>query len=385
MDTEKPYQTPQDSARKPLPFLKPAGRVEEFYDFSAPGKATGNTPLEPSANSKKLPKLTAPKPKEKITVKPEPKKIIKPEIVQKGEPFLNDTIALMPAELPDISGFEFLKDTIQDKFELNFLKPIAQEQASIEGEGSFIAPAIDYAPSVFTGHEIQVVNLKPLKLAQKADDGIFIAFLAILCVFSLAKVGYYKKFKQYLSAFFNLRMNIQVLRAEKSVNEQLYFLMLTASLLITSVFVYQWFVYLGLDFSLFEGIIEGFVFLKIFLLILSAIFLKFTIVKLSGFLFNAGRITSDYIFNQILFFNMLNLALFPICVVSQYSALLPNTYFFLSGGIIAAMVFVFMFQRLLVLGNSETGTSTYYLFLYLCILEILPVIILARLLLNAVG
>ncbi|MBA3901681.1 MAG: DUF4271 domain-containing protein, partial [Bacteroidetes bacterium] len=338
MDSENIQQTPQDTAKKTLPYVMPAGRVEEFYDFSAPVKE-GEMVKMPSDTVKKTTKTV--KPKEKKQSKPEPKNINPDNLAKEAQP---DTAQAGLSELPGITGYKFLTDTFRHKFEFKYIKGGFQAE-EIQAVETIAAPAFDYAPSVFAQHELQVNDFKPVQLPVKGDDSLAIVFVAILGIFSMVKVGYYKKANQYVSAFFNLRMNLQMLREEKTVNEQLYAIMLLGSILVTSAFFYQMLNHLGLNINLFNGLLEGFTFLKVFLLVMIAVFLKLIIVKIIGFLFNSGSAASNYIFNQVLFFNILNLALFPICIAVQYSTLFPNEFVFLAAGGVALLVFLFMFQR----------------------------------------
>jgi hypothetical protein len=379
METEKNQTNPQDTVKKTLPYLTPAGRVEDFYDFSGP--ANSNDHSLPNTTSKKLTKLNTEKPKVKKVEKPTIKVVpVEPPKLELAE---TDSILEVPLEA-EIKTYKFLTDTPKQNFDLTFLSKYYKEEDPEITVNSTKA-TIYYAPSVFAGHELKVQNLNPIPLPPRNDDGLAIAFVAILGIFSLVKVGYYKKAKQYVYSFFNLRINLQVLRTEKSVNEQLYAIMLLASVLITSSFLFQIINHYKLEIPVFENIISGFAFFKIFSVVILAIFIKFGIIRMLGYLFNYARQASDYIFNQILFFNILNLGLFPLCVGLQYSDLLSPQIVFVVGAALVAMVFAFMLQRLMVLGNSEAGTSTYYLFLYLCTLEILPVIILAKLMLNTIS
>jgi hypothetical protein len=384
-------QTPQDSVKKTLPQVIPAGRVEGYHEFSdAPlqEERPQEQPIEKKMKS--LPKLEPVKPQppvaQKPTPKPElPKVVVQEPVAQKEapKPLQPDTASPQAqVQLPEITGYKFLSDSVRKPFGLLYVqKEVGEEDALLEEE----MPFFDWTPSVFTGHQLQPLSNGPLDLAPKGSDGLVIAFVAVLGIFSMVKVAYYKKVNQYLTAFFNLRINSQMLRAEKSVDEQLYAIMLIASVLVSSTLLYQLFRYYNISLYPLDNLVEGFAFLKIFTIALVAIGIKFLVIKFSGLLFNAGRLASDYIFNQVLFFNILNLALFPICITLQYNSMLPESTFFIAGGALGAIAFIFMFQRLFALGNSEAGTSSYYLFLYLCTLEILPLVILAKLLIEAIG
>jgi hypothetical protein len=386
MNFDPIYQPPQDTLKKTLPMVVPAGRVEEFFIFTEPASGLDEKTPVPSAEKqvKTLSKLESDTPK---VVKPPKQQLVneppKPVVALKKPVQNAETLELreVPLENIDPAYFKFLSDSSRPILNFSLLKVEAPEKKA-EAKEEF--PLVDYAPSVFTSHELPVKDFMPLPLAEKGNDGIVLSFLVVLGVFSVIRVAYYKRAKQYLSAFFNMRMNSQMLREEKSANEQMYSFMLIASILVISTFLFQLFNYYGISLPSLGFMDNTFQFFKIVVLVILAIFLKILLVKVTGFIFNTGRLASDYIFNRVLFFNFLGLLLFPVCIILQYNQILPTYFVFMAGGVIAIFTFLFMFQRSFILGNSESGTSSYYLFLYLCTLEILPLIVFIKLFINLI-
>ena len=242
----------------------------------------------------------------------------------------------------------------------------------------------EFSPSIFRNHILEVKNAEPVVL-RKHEDGLTGAFLIILSLFAIVKVVYFKKFRQYFTSFFNLRFNIQMLREEKAVNEQVYSIMLLGSLFTTTTFLYQLFRHYTFEFVFFDSYFSAYFYFKVLLAVLAIFILKTLSAKISGFILKSPKLSSDYIVSVILFFNILNIFLFPVIIGIQYINHIPVQFFFVTGAILFFLTFIFMVQRLYVLGKSEPGTSPYYIFLYLCTLEILPSILLIKFLNDKIG
>ncbi|MDQ3193278.1 MAG: DUF4271 domain-containing protein [Bacteroidota bacterium] len=365
----------QDTLKSPLIVPdNPVGRVEEFYEFGAP-EILIEEKKENKPDPKKEIKAKTEKTKEKTKIQEQVVKQINAtenalqssELNEKGHKTIDSSsIQVQEFKQPEFSYFH-LTDTIVSGFGQTY---------KIESKKEIYT---NTTHSLFKEHILKPKNYEPIFI-QRKEDGLIGAFLVILCLLSVIKVAYFKKFKQYLTSFFNLRFNIQMLHQEKAVNEQVYSIMLVASLLITTTFLYQAISHYGLSIDLLSDSLTGYLYFKILALVFIAIILKIVLIKISGFILNSSKLTSDYIFNLILFFNMLNIILLPVIIGIQYVNLIPIQIFFVLGGAIATLTFAFMLQRLYVLGNSQQGTSSYYIFLYLCTLEILPLILLSKLL-----
>ena len=271
-------------------------------------------------------------------------------------------------------------------YSLNASKtPFKYDFSQISIKGSSAEKALwEFSPSIFNNHILEVKNSEPV-LLRKNEDGLTGAFLIILSLFAFVKVVYFKKFRQYFTSFFNLRFNIQMLREEKAVNEQVYSIMLLGSLFTTTTFLYQLFRHYTFEFVFFDSYFSAYFYFKVLLTVMAIFILKTLAVKISGFILKSPKLSSDYIVSVILFFNILNIFLFPVIVGVQFINHVPVQFFFVMGAILFFLTFIFMVQRLYVLGKSEPGTSPYYIFLYLCTLEILPSILLIKFLNDKIG
>jgi hypothetical protein len=364
----------------------PFGRVEEFYDF------TKDPTIEPE---KKVDTTkTSVKAKKTKEVQKIQEKLVKAEKTNPVEVTVNDIsntneIAAKEESVADsvilgpIPDFNFLEAASFKGFSFEYIIALDSENFEVDTKEAELISQKFKATSLFNGHELQRVNPVPISKTSENHDGLFVAFLAVLSILSVANTVYYKKFQKYLSAFFNIRINFQVLREERSFNSHLYFLLLISSLFLSSAYIYQFVTYYGWE-SYVPSFSEQHLFIKILSLVLSLLMIKFLVVKITGAVFQHLRLASDYIFTMIMYFNILTLLLLPISICIQYLTFIPSYFLFYLGLVIASIIQVLFIFRVFQIGNSEPGTSAYYIFLYLCTLEILPLVVLIKLLVNVI-
>ena len=118
----------------------------------------------------------------------------------------------------------------------------------------------------------------------------------------------------------------------------------------------------------------------LFLLLVAAVFLtylvKYSVVKLIQFVFDVDRGLNEHLYNTWLLNVVLGIVLLPIVLVINFSSWQGASY--LMWGALG-LVGVFFLYRLI--RGIRTGigqkVSIFYLFIYLCSLEILPLVVLA--------
>ena len=107
--------------------------------------------------------------------------------------------------------------------------------------------------------------------------------------------------------------------------------------------------------------------------------IKIVIIRLLGNVFHTSQTTREYMINIFVFNLISGLILLPLLVLIVY---LKSFNFLYIGLIIIALVILFRFFRGFLIGIGLTKFSFLYLFVYLCSLEILPLIVLLRFFLN---
>jgi hypothetical protein len=125
----------------------------------------------------------------------------------------------------------------------------------------------------------------------------------------------------------------------------------------------------------------GFSGIKLFLLnlaLLTGVFLsRVILVNMAGFLFNKTRIFREYLYNNFIFNKLLGMALLPFLVLSIYTNGTLREIFIWTALALAGTVFTMRLIRGVIF-SFKKGVSIFYMFLYLCALELAPLVLLYR-------
>ncbi|NTW33527.1 MAG: DUF4271 domain-containing protein, partial [Bacteroidetes bacterium] len=116
-------------------------------------------------------------------------------------------------------------------------------------------------------------------------------------------------------------------------------------------------------------------YIKILLCILIFYILKTLLYVISGFVFGKTKETSDYLLNVFIFGQIAGIFLLPVMVLTTY---LNNVNIFIVGVLIFSALYSYRLYSGIMYATSVAKISMYYLFLYLCTLEILPILILIK-------
>jgi len=107
--------------------------------------------------------------------------------------------------------------------------------------------------------------------------------------------------------------------------------------------------------------------------------LKISIIRILESIFKTYHASGDYLLNLLLINAFAGLLLLPLLIFVVYMKSIYSLYICL---ILFSILFIFRFVRGFVIGLSYSKFSYLLLFVYLCTLEILPLIILAKLVLT---
>lgn len=212
----------------------------------------------------------------------------------------------------------------------------------------------------------------------QANNGwTVVLFIAIFSILAWLNVSYAKRIRQLFEAIASNRYIRQLMREEfafthpTSVFLTLIYL-LTGSLILTEAnYLLQWNVFSsetapGADFV---------IFVKFLVLVSVFYFTKLIAIRLSTALFSAAEEGTEYLFNLLLFNNMLGLVFLPLTLAIVFSTAIPaRTILFLAGGI-ALTAFIFRIIKIIYLGGMLTKISKSYIILYICALEFLPLLV----------
>jgi len=226
--------------------------------------------------------------------------------------------------------------------------------------------------SVFRHHNLAPKHSGPLAINQQATDWITLVFLVCLVVFAWLQTSYSKRMGQIFRAVARPHFVNQLEREGNLFKERITLGLGLNYYLISSVFVYQ-------VFSEFGVVPSGLNSLTLTALILAGIFvyqfMKSSIIHLIGIVFNSTESARQYQLIILIFNYIMGIILFPIVVIAFYW---NSTALIITGIIIVSLLLLYRIFRGFLTGLDNKSYNLFYLFLYLCTLEILPLLLIFK-------
>jgi len=206
-------------------------------------------------------------------------------------------------------------------------------------------------------------------------DWMFIFLIGCMVGIGILRYQFNRRFKQSIQTFFQFYSLNQFTREGNFMSERVGFILFSIYLICLSMFTYQANFVLGSG-SLFIG--SG---ISLFLKILvgySIYFLTKTgINQLTGIIFETREASYLIILDDFIIGCINGLMLIPILFFTTYS---PSPIIFYIGGAILAFTFFYRLIRASIIGFTYAPFSLLYLFLYLCSLEIVPLVVIIKIL-----
>lgn len=199
--------------------------------------------------------------------------------------------------------------------------------------------------------------------------------LLLLCLFLVGfiKAFNHSRFTQSVKALLSYSVAQEITREEKVFFHRANLLLTFIHITTSSLFIYHFSHQLNSIFRL-----EGPLFYVIIFGSIASIYLiKYLFSKILFFVFNNLSVTSEYIFSITLFNNLLGGLLILLLAILYYTPIQPHIFLnYLTLPTISIVLIMRVF-RLIIIGKSY-GISYFYIFLYICTLEILPLVVLFR-------
>ena len=199
------------------------------------------------------------------------------------------------------------------------------------------------------------------------QDAFFILVLLSFLLIALIKGMYWKHAKLFFMGVFAQRYANQYLREENAFTERVNFLT---------------FLLMAINFTLiitkFQAVIDFPTIVSVFFLVLLFFLLKLILIKLLGFFFKVKDLAKLAIFFSLLFDKTLGFVLFPLVVVIYFFSIdISSTMLMISLGLFM-ILFILKLFWLWKIGTNSFGLPQVYIFLYLCSIEIFPLLLLVK-------
>jgi len=247
-------------------------------------------------------------------------------------------------------------------------RPIIQTRASDSGL---------YCTSIFAPHELTPRKGTPQELPTGSPDWMIGMISLCLLLLIIARVFFQRRFGQIFNAFIRPR-NLSILIREGNILKE----RITPPLILLHMLSFSLFFYLIIN-AMFPGEAFSPGGLRLFLMISGAYALfyglRFLAVQILGWIFATREPTTAYLVNSLVMDEVLGVFLLPVCLILLVSNQPAGGAFMLIALIIFALVLLYRFIRNFLVGLSNLKFSWLYLFLYLCTVEILPVLAFGKL------
>lgn len=233
------------------------------------------------------------------------------------------------------------------------------------------------AVSMFSGHELQPVDAVPVF---RNGTPYYWPAVLLFVVFSIYVYLNFTNPRKLIQVFLSVYSN----QASRQLYREDYRLTKSMSVLLSLAFVIVMAFFLFVTNNYFGLILQGMEPLKQFLFFTAMLLLMY-ILKLStnyfiSFSTMSQELNNEYTFNVFISCQTLGVALLPLVICIQFSRY-PTEWFLYPAIILCGVFYILRFVRGFIISVAEQNVGIVYIFLYLCTLEILPLLVLIKFLL----
>jgi hypothetical protein len=258
---------------------------------------------------------------------------------------------------------------------MNRIAYSADTTLTIESMGT-TGPA--FSKSVFTSHTLRPGKFRVIENPYYQPDWILALILSAFILLAWTNFFYFNRLKQMILAPFSKRFLSQLIREGNLFTERNTLVLGVIYLFSFSLLLYQVnAMILGITIGNLPGTL-------VFLLITGALIIfwlmKIWLIRFLGSVFRTPSPTYYYQVNLIIFAALQGVVILPMLVCVIYLKSLPLLIICLA---ISVLLFLFRFMKGFFIGLTLTKFSYLFLFVYLCSLEILPLLILIKLVMMA--
>ena len=243
---------------------------------------------------------------------------------------------------------------------------------------SLLSPALPPKQSFFTSHQLKTGKIRPVLFNQYQPDWILGILLLCFVLLAWVHVFYRRRLRQILMAPYSRRFLNQLVRDGDLFSERIMLATGIIYFLTTSLFFFQFYILvLAKDAG---RSIHGFpLFALISSFVLGFWILKIGFIRFLSFIFRTRQTSREYILNILIFNILTGILLLPLLVITVYQ---KSVIFLWICMIIFVLFLFFQLVRGFLIGISIRKFSYLFLFVYLCSLEILPLVVLMKVFLK---
>ena len=228
----------------------------------------------------------------------------------------------------------------------------------------------------YNSEYVKIQTNNNLKINWAERDWLFWPLLGLVVFFILTRYKHRTFISQTVASVFYPRMSARLMKEKNESTSPVIQSLLFFYFLTTGLFVFMAMNYYGLYIFYTHGFYSYIVFS---LLITVIYFLKIGSIKMLGYVFQQRKVIDEYIHNLKLFNITTGIFLLPvtICIPFLNAYLVDEVHLIETGFALYVIVFFFKLLRGFFVSYRQS-ISIFYILLYLCTLEILPLALLLR-------
>jgi len=204
------------------------------------------------------------------------------------------------------------------------------------------------------------------------------SWVMVLILLSVIIIGYLfsafnTRFISAVKAFFSLRFANQLAREEYSLTNPVSVFLSVNFLLATSLFILQLItsgkiISAGIEFNFFS-------FLVVILAVLAVYSVKIISLKILAFIFDKSLVAGEYTFTIFLVNQIIGIGFIPVIIFIAYGEQALASAFIYMGIALILIAFFLRVGKGAIAALTSGEVTLFYLFLYFCTLEILPLLL----------
>ena len=229
----------------------------------------------------------------------------------------------------------------------------------------------DHRTETFAIASVQPPEIQLQKRIPASHDWLLGIFLLLVVLFVWIRIFYSKFFATLANALVSFHMSAKLLQEKNVLSQRVSTVLDFIYLIVFSVFLYELIAYKDLPLSGTSGI--RFFLILFNVMILYALF-RIIMLKIMGFLFLSRSLFSEYLHNTFVVNKGLGIVLFPVVIMAHYLPDVLMPVLLIAG--IAAFLIAFFWKLIRAYQIIiRRDILLFYLILYLCTLEILPLLL----------
>jgi len=209
---------------------------------------------------------------------------------------------------------------------------------------------------------------------QTRDQWIITIIIGLLLYTALLNIAMNKDVKNVFLSFYSKRAIVQASKEDAQINFWAFVGLFLLFGLTFGLFLYQLAAYKGIYYS-----VSGFrLFISLVLIILLLFAFKFLVLKFVGFVFDIQKLVTEYV--SVLYLTYFNIAFVflpvTVCFSLLSAQLIPVLLLVAAALIVVILTWLYLRSSVNIISNFRF--HKFYLFIYLCALEICPILILIK-------